>query len=282
MMDCKDIERLLPSYTLSSLDELETDRFIAHVDSCPSCAATVREAGDTLVNLARIVPQKRPPAHVKERLLARIDNAKQHDPESPPTHPWGQLARSLIYQIASRSLVSSAVVAVLVVAVVAGVWYSRNLQNLEEIRGNIERQIETAAQREQDLREKLRQQRGLSETIATDPGVTIKQLSADASATVSDAFPAGMIVISAKENTATIVAMNLPQLPPSQTYHVWLIKQGGLEVKTAALTVDSTGYGQADIPLNSPLEEFRAVLIAIGEAKGSSDSIHDSVLRVDL
>lgn len=276
MMDCTDIERLLPSYTLGSLDEFETDRFIAHVDSCPSCAETVREAGDTLVNLARIVPQEHPPAHVKERLLARIDKANQHDLESPTPHPWIRLARSLIPQIASRSLVSSAVLAVLVVAVVAGVWYSSSLQNLE---------IETAAQREQDLREDLQQQRGLSETIATDPSVTIKQLSADTSAAGSDDFPleaAGMIVISANENTATIVAMNLPQLPPSQTYHVWLIKQGGLEVKTAALTVDSTGYGQADIPLNSPLEEFRAVLIAIGEATGSSGSLHDSILRVDL
>ena len=280
-MDCTDIERLLPSFTLGSLDKFETNRFTAHVDSCPSCAQTVREAGDTLVNLARIVPQKRPPAHVKDRLLARIDRANQHGAEAPGLHPWLQLARSFIHQLALRSGAAVAL-AVLVVAVVAGFWYSRNLQNLEEVRGDIERRMETAVQREQDLREELRQQRGLSETIATDPGVTIKQLSADVPATGVDGSPAGMIVISAKENTATIVAMNLPQLPPSQSYHVWLIKEGGLEVDTAALTVDSTGYGQANILLDSPLEEFRAVLIAIGEAKGSSDNLHDSVLRVDL
>ncbi len=280
-MDCTDIERLLPSFTLGSLDKFETDRFTAHVDSCLSCAQTVREAGDALVNLARIVPQKRPPAHVKERLLARIDKANQHGVEAPRLHPWLQLARSLIHQTALRSGAAVAL-AVLVVAVVAGFWYSRNLQNLEEVRGDIERRMETAVQREQDLREELRQQRGLSETIATDPGVTIKQLSADVPATGEDGSPAGVIVISAKENTATIVAMNLPQLPPSQSYHVWLIKEGGLEVDTAALTVDSTGYGQANIPLDSPLEEFRAVLIAIGEAKGSSDSLRDSVLWVDL
>lgn len=280
-MDCIDIERLLPLFTLGSLDKFETDRFTAHVDSCPSCAQTVREAGDALVNLARIVPQERPPAHVKERLLARIAKANSHGVEAPRLHPWLQIARSRIHQLALRSGVAAAL-AVLVVAVVAGFWYSRNLQNLEEVRGDIERRMETAVQREQDLREELRQQRGLSETIATDPGVTIKQLSADVPATGEDGSPAGVIVISAKENTATIVAMNLPQLPPSQSYHVWLIKEGGLEVDTAALTVDSTGYGQANIPLDSPLEEFRAVLIAIGEAKGSSDSLRDSVLWVDL
>ena len=60
-MDCTKIEQMLPAYTLGSLAKSETVDFTAHIDACASCAAKVREAGDTLVNLARMVPQKRPP-----------------------------------------------------------------------------------------------------------------------------------------------------------------------------------------------------------------------------
>ena len=61
---------MLPAYTLGSLAKSETVDFTAHIDACASCAAKVREAGDTLVNLARMVPQKRPPERVKARLFA--------------------------------------------------------------------------------------------------------------------------------------------------------------------------------------------------------------------
>ena len=77
MMDCKRIEQLLPAYTLGSLTESETTALTAHVDACAPCAVNVREAGDTLVNLARMVPQKRPSARVKARLFASIDREKQ-------------------------------------------------------------------------------------------------------------------------------------------------------------------------------------------------------------
>ena len=85
-MDCTKIEQMLPAYTLGSLAKSETVDFTAHIDACASCAVKVREAGDTLVNLARMVPQKRPPERVKELLFASIDHANQ--PEEEPSRSW--------------------------------------------------------------------------------------------------------------------------------------------------------------------------------------------------
>lgn len=281
MTNCTEIEQMLPEYTLGSLGEAETAGFTSHIDSCAACTTKVREAGDTLVNLARMVPRRTPPVRVKGRIFARIEQANRVEAER--SHPWLELTRALGRRLARYPGMSLAVL-FLVVAVAAGYWSSRSLQGLQDLRSDIEHRMESVAQQEHELREGLEQQHKLFQTIAEDPGVTVKRLSATMPTVpiAGDDFPTGMIVISAKENTATIAAMHLPQLPPNLVYHVWLIKQGGLEIKTATLTVDSTGAGQAEIVIDSPLEEFRAILITIDEAQDGSGSLGNSALRADL
>ena len=144
--------------------------------------------------------------------------------------------------------------------------------------------MESVVKQEQDLRKGLEQQHKLFETIATDPDVTVKRLSASMPTVPLPGHdpPSGVLVLLAKENTATVSLMHMPQLPPGQVYHVWLIKQGGLEIRTATLTVDSTGAGHAEIAIDVPLEEFRAILITIDDANAGPGSVGDSALRGDL
>ena len=281
MMDCTKIEQMLPAYTLGSLAESETAVFTAHVDGCASCAVKVLEAGDTLVNLARMVPQKHPSESVKNRLFARIDQVDE--PETPPSPTWLGAARSLGRQLTLSPGTSLAVV-FLVAAVIVGYWTSRNLQDLQDLSGDVEQRLESVAQQEQDLREGLEQQHKLFETIATDPDVTVKRLSANLPTVPLPGHesPSGVIVISAKENTVTIAAMHLPQLPRNQAYHVWLIKHGGQEIRTATLTVDSTGAGHAEVAVDAPLEEFRAIFITVDDVNAGPGSVGNSALRGDL
>jgi hypothetical protein len=281
MMDCTKIEQMLPAYTLGSLAESETTVFTAHIDGCASCAAKVREAGDTLVNLARMVPQKHPSYSVKDRLFARIDQMGQ--PETQPSRPWMDFARSLGRQLALSPGTSLAVV-FLVAAVIVGYWTSRNLHDLQDLSGDIEQRMESVAQQQKDLKEGIEQQHRLIETIATDPNVTVKRLSANLPTVPLPGHesPSGVIVISAKESTVTIAAMHLPQLPRNQAYHVWLIKHGGQEIRTATLTVDSTGAGHAEVAIDAPLEEFRAILITIDDVNAGPGSVGNSALRGDL
>ena len=281
MMDCTKIEQMHPAYTLGSLAESEAAVFTAHIDDCVSCATKVREAGDILVNLARMVPQKHPSESVKDRLFARIDQVGQ--PQAQPSRPWMDFVRSLGRQLALSPGTSLAVV-FLVAAVIVGYWTSRNLQDLQDLRGDIEQRMESVARQEKDLREGIEQQHKLFETIATDPDVTVKRLSANIPTVPLPGHesPSGVIVISARESTVTIAAMHLPQLPPNQAYHVWLIKHGGQEIRTATLTVDSTGAGHAEVTIDVPLEEFRAILITIDDAAAVPGSVGNSALRGNL
>ena len=280
-MDCRRIEQMLPAYTLGSLTISETADFTSHVEACPPCAVKVREAGDTLGNLARMVPQKRPSERVKDRLFARIDRVDQ--PVTQPSRPWMDFVVSLGRQLTLSTGTSLAVV-FLVVAVIVGYWSSGSLQDLQDLRGDIEQRMESVAQQEEDVREGLEQQHKLFETIAADPDVTVKRLSANIPTVPLPGHesPSGVIVISARESTVTIAAMHLPQLPQNQAYHVWLIKRGGQEIRTATLTVDSTGAGHAEIVIDAPLEEFRAISITIDGANAGSGSRGDSALRGDL
>ena len=281
MMDCIKIEQMLPAYTLGSLTSSEAADFSAHVDVCASCAIKVRKAGNTLVNLARMVPQKRPSERVKDRLFARIDQVDQ--PDTQTSRPWTDFVRSLGRQLALSPGTSLAVV-FLVAAVVVGYWTSRNLQDLQDLRGDIEQRMESVAQQEKDLREGIKQQHKLFEKIATDPDVTVKRLSANIPTVPLPGHesPSGVIVITPKENTVTIAAMHLPQLPRNQAYHVWLIKHGGQEIRTATLTVDSTGAGHAEVTIDAPLEEFRAIFITIDDVNAGPGSVGNSALRGDL
>ena len=281
MMDCTKIEQMLPAYTLGSLADPEAAVFTAHIDDCASCATKVREAGDTLVNLARMVPQKHPSVSVKDRLFARVDQVGQ--PETQPSRSWTDVVRSLGRQLALSPGTSLAVV-FLVAAVIVGYWTSRNLHDLQDLSGDIEQRMESVARQEKDLREGIEQQHKLFETIATDPDVTVKRLSANIPTVPLPGHesPSGVIVISARESTVTIAAMHLPQLPPNQAYHVWLIKHGGQEIRTATLTVDSTGAGHAEVTIDAPLEEFRAILITIDDAAAVPGSVGNSALRGDL
>ncbi len=279
MLDCAKIEQMLSAYTLGSLTASETIGFNAHIETCAACAAKLDEAGDTLVTLARMVPQRRPPSRVKQRLFARINGARGTATETENSWTWTHLARSFGRRLASSPGIKLAVV-FLVVAAAVGYWSSRSLHDLQDLRSDIENRMDSVAQQEEDVRQGIEQQHKLFEAIA-DPDVTVRRLSANIPTVPLPGHesPSGVIVISARDNMVTIVAMHLPQPPQGQVYHVWLIKQGGQEIRTATLTVDSTGSGHAEILIDSPLEEFRAISITIDDANSSPGN---SALRGDL
>jgi|GEM_PF-1910738 len=281
MMNCAKVDDLLASYVLGSLGNVETSRFNQHVDSCAACTAKVSEAGDTLVDLAYAVPQMRAPNRIKQQIFSRIEQAERSKAERAGR--WIDSLRVLGNRLAPHSGVALAL-GVISVMVIGGFWYSRSLQDIDDLRATLAAQMDIVVETEQELLEAVQQRRNLYHKIATDPDLTIKTLSATMPTVpiAGDESPAGMILVSAKETTATISAMNLPQLPFNQVYQVWLIKEGGLEFKTGTFTVDPTGYGQTDIALTSPLGDFHAILITIERAGGSSGRAGDSVLRADL
>jgi anti-sigma factor ChrR (cupin superfamily) len=58
-------------YALGLLDESESLAFEAHLSTCASCEAALRESGELAVDLARTIPLAFPPASLRQRVLTQ-------------------------------------------------------------------------------------------------------------------------------------------------------------------------------------------------------------------
>ncbi len=70
-MDCKSIAPALPAAAAGALDSDEQQAVHRHIVVCPPCAEIVRSYEETMTLLAYAVPQIRPAARVRIRILAR-------------------------------------------------------------------------------------------------------------------------------------------------------------------------------------------------------------------
>lgn len=68
MQSCDNQDRA-SLYALGLLDEAESRTFEQHLNSCPVCAAEVRESGDIAVQLAGTIPASAAPAGLRQRVL---------------------------------------------------------------------------------------------------------------------------------------------------------------------------------------------------------------------
>src|SRR5581483_621597 len=99
------------AYVLGSLDEAERRAFEAHVAGCAECAAAVRSLRVVADGLAQAVPERTPPAHLRERVLGSFRasapaGARVHEFRGPAARPrraiatWLPVAASLLLTVA--------------------------------------------------------------------------------------------------------------------------------------------------------------------------------------
>ena len=158
MMNCAKVDDLLASYVLGSLGNVETSRFNQHVDSCAACTAKVSEAGDTLVDLAYAVPQMRAPNRIKQQIFSRIEQAERSKAERAGR--WIDSLRVLGNRLAPHSGVALAL-GLISVMVIGGFWYSRRLQDIDDLRATLAAQMDSVVASEQEVPEAVQQQRNL-------------------------------------------------------------------------------------------------------------------------
>ncbi|GAB4467808.1 MAG: anti-sigma factor [Anaerolineales bacterium] len=93
----------------------------------------------------------------------------------------------------------------------------------------------------------------------------------------------GMLLLDRQTNQAVLVTRNLPPLPPSQTYQIWLVKPDNGRVSVGTFRPE----GQADFAIQSiapsqPFTHYLGIGVTI-EPKGGSDApTGQRVLKVDF
>jgi len=116
----------------------------------------------------------------------------------------------------------------------------------------------------------LRQQLSDAETPANFGTVTLTSADETASAT-------GIIIISADGQHGTLVVQNLPTLPETETYQLWLVKN---EQRTdgGVFDVDKDGYRAYWVQAPEPLNSYENFGITIEPSGGSPGPTGDKVL----
>ena len=275
-MACREAEDQLIPYLLGALDSKGMSRMDRHVGSCPECSSVLRQEGDIAAELAYAVPQLEAPVGVKQRLFSRIETGEASDWSAVVPRAWPGFLSNL-----GRRLVANAGMAVAAmlaaVIVVGGVWFDGRLDRVAEEKEALASQLGEMTKTEAEMAQRLRAERQLTYK-ATAPGASVKVLSS----TKSSANASALIVVAPTGMGAVLSSIDLPQLGEGQVYQVWLVKDNWVYSTGVVFTVDSTGYGEAELKLSVRLGEFDAILITTESGGGNPAPTGESVLSGDL
>jgi anti-sigma-K factor RskA len=230
---------LLPAYALDCLDEEDLLRLARHLTECDSCRTELSSYQVIADQLPLSVPQVSPPATLKQKLMARVEESRQPGLAQKGKTSWWQRLSERLHQAAPVwALASLAVIVVLAIS---------NLTLWQRVR---------------------------TTSISEQPqSMRVVRLS-----NTTDAPNAhGLLVISVDGEYGTLVVDHLPDLGAAQQYQLWLI-QGGERTNGGVFSVSQDGYGSLWIASPLPLANYSAFGITIEPAGGSSDPTGQKVL----
>ncbi|WP_141578918.1 anti-sigma factor [Actinomadura sp. WMMA1423] len=176
-----DLHRLTGAYALDALPDTERGRFERHLQGCAACADEAAGFRETAARLA-LAAARRPPAHLRGRVMAEIARTRQ----SPPP-----LARRLPSPRAGGlTWLAAAACLVLVLAGVGAAW-----------------RLQRSADREQSLNRQVAAVMGAPDahtsTVRTPDAATVT------------------VVSSRSLGKAVVTTSRLRRLPPARTYQMW-------------------------------------------------------------
>jgi hypothetical protein len=229
---CRWARQRLHAYVLGALDEDEQRRLEAHLEGCTECrqlAAELAETASALPAALATASPLRPPASLKDRLIAEVDRRAR-----PPRRTWWRPRAAL-------ALAGVAVAALLVT------WNIR---------------LENAQSQQRTLRARIADLKGQQERIleVVDSPRTEKAFLAPPEGSSSEAY--GKLFTRSDLADAVVLGARLAPPGPDAAYHVWLTDGGRTEL-AGVLAVDKTGFGLLLFQAERPGPEYEAAQIIL-------------------
>lgn len=234
------LRELSGGYALGILDEPDRRAFEAHLSTCASCAAEVRDFTSVASALALDVPQVDPPASLRERVLraatlrtaqpAAIEDIASRRAVSEARRPHRELL---------LTLVSAAAV---VMAVALGGYAVLLQRRIAVLEGQVRAAADRAAQSQQQL---------VQLKAAADQSTQVRRILAsgdlrrlDLAGTKAAPAAAGRAFWSPAEGLVVAFA-NLPATEAGRVYQLWVIPPGGSPIDAGLLELQPDGRALA-------------------------------------
>ena len=250
-MDCKDVEGLLPAYALDALDPQETAEVEAHLDTCPWCAALMREQVQVAASLAQAAELIEPPQGLRSSTLKAVGAQGQ------PSHQVRR-RRLLLPGRLAMGAAASVVVGLIAAIIGLGFYTSDQVNDLQEENAQLSVQLSQLSRQDDRLLNMFVEQRSLSYIMAsTDKQVLALQ--------TSDAVPQarGMLLISSQGGSGILMAKGLEPSSGDDAYYVWMGRDGQSFI-VGRLSVDETGWGVLTLWPEQPISLFQNVWVNAG------------------
>ena len=232
---------LAGAYALDALDGQDRQRFERHMAGCDACAQEVTELRETTARLGTATAVS-PPLGMKAKVLAAATRTSQHTPAVP--------RRSTRRAVLVAAPAMAAAAALIVIATIFGLASSDANQRLDQ-----------AQQRNQAIAAVL---------TATDATMMTRPVTGGGHATV---------VMSHHMDALVFTAADLPALPASQCYELWLSGPGG--DRPAGMLIVS-GHGMVSPVITGRLRAGDHLMLSVEPLGGTPRPTTPMMLDVPL
>ena len=235
-MNHDEIKDSISAYCLGALDETEQSSIAEHLkQGCSECEALLGEMQEVVNGLAFAAPAKKPPALVKEKILAAIE--PQKTPTAAPLTQFKEKVEDATVELLQRARerwmrVSWGLsLAIAVILVLVGLYG----QNLKTKITFLEKRLEVSDQVVSQLRTELTEQERILKVVQS-PEVRIVDLQGQEFS--PDAI--GRVLWDPSQKQAVFLALNLPAAPSDKDYQLWMLR-GTQAVDAGIFSLDAEG-----------------------------------------
>ena len=253
-------------FAIGSLEPASEHDVTVHLAECPACRDIVRDSERLAATLAMSSPLKRPPSHLKDRVLAAAGIRRP-----------GPLRRVAGY---ARTAAGIAAVFVAVAAFTGMVWMRGEMSGLRDDDERLQRKIDEALSQEVEiaaLTRKLDDQEKeaarLADAATGDQDLIVALLSnntriADVVPAAEDSTSIGRLVWDGDQKRVWFVASDLPQRPAGETYQLW-VNSGGKYYSLGTFAADPDGFARHQTIVPEGITSYDTAVVTIERAGGS-------------
>jgi hypothetical protein len=231
----------LDLYALGTIEEEEKQALHSHLAECPVCSRKLEEARGRMGLLALAAPMEVAPGGVRERLLRHVRGEMAGLERAPARR-------------ASTWLTPALALLSLVLVIVSGSLTIKNRDLKERLSAlqNSARQLEKQAAEERTVLDLLTAPDTLKVTLVSGS---------------SHLVPEGKAFYNPQKGLI-FYAANLPPLPLTRTYQLWLVPTNGNPISAGVFQVDAHGNGQVLLPKLPPGVAAAAFAVTVEPAGG--------------
>jgi len=233
----------IPAYAIGALDVDDVAALEEHLQNCASCRTELAEYHAMSESLLTAIPPKQPSVALRKQLQSHLPGAKRKS-RLPTALTFGRFALGFAAII-------------LIVLNITSLVQIRTIQNQQTALLN---QVEDAQ---------------VALALMSSPNAQILPLTGD---TVS-----GTLLLDKQNNTAVLIARNLPQLGDEKTYQIWLVEEDGGRVSAGLFRPESgQPYTTKAILPSQTLTDYLGIGVTVEPSGGSEAPTGERIFKVDF